>query len=218
MNTKINTALDVYKRHGVKGLFLYAARSILYGRKKSGRIFLYFLETPNPSPASIEAVKNHTFRFATPDDIKSLLSNPKWDIQEKHVKALMRGDQCLLQLDGENLVGYTWIITSPLIEIAWGFHFNMPDDTVYNYKGFTAPEYRGNNFQPIRHLRILDHIRDQGKSRLFGYVDHLNMNSQKGVTKSGYKRVGVLRYKKKGANIQFSLSVDNDAWSWRRRN
>jgi len=218
MKSKFDTAKDVLRRHGIKGLLLYATRILLYRRKDSDRIFLYILKTPRPTQASIDAVKDHVFRFATVEDLMPLLEEPKWDIQEKHIDALRRGDKCLLQLDGDNLVGYTWVITSPLIEIAWGFHFNMPDDTVYNYKGFTSPEYRGKNFQPLRHLKILEFVRDQGKTKLFGYVDHLNMNSQKGVTKSGYKKIGVLRCKRNGNDIQFSFKVKGGAWSMERRN
>lgn len=184
---------------------------------KSCRIFLFVLDTPRPSPASIKAAEGHTFRFATLEDLETLYKEPAWDIKDKDIAAYKNGDLCLLQLDGEKLVGYAWLAASPLVEIMWGFHFNMPDDTAYNYKGYTNPEYRGKGFQPLRHLKLLEHIRQSGQHRLFGYVDQLNLNSLKGVRKSGYRKIGVLRCIIKNGKANFDLKVSESLWSRQKR-
>jgi RimJ/RimL family protein N-acetyltransferase len=206
-------------RHGLGGFVVYLSRLIFCGgsNDKSCRIFLFELTTPRPTPESIRAAEGHTFRFATIEDIHTYHADPIWDIGDKSVLAFERGDRCLLQFDGDTLVGYTWLAASSLVELTWGFHFNMPDDTVYNYKGFTAPAYRGEGFQPLRHLKLLEHVKGTGQHRLFCYVDQMNLSSLKGVKKSGYKKIGVLRCVRKQEKVRFFLRVSKDVWSKERR-
>jgi RimJ/RimL family protein N-acetyltransferase len=206
-------------RNGVGGLAIYLSRLIFWRGYDDNirRIFLFVLETPRPSAKSIKAAERHTFRFATIDDLERYKEDPVWDISDSNIQTLKNGDRCLLQLDGDNLVGYAWLAASSLVEIMWGFHFNMNDDIVYNYKGFTAPAYRGMGFQPLRHIKLLEHVKETGQRRLFGFVDHMNLNSLKGLKKSGYKRVGILCAKRTNDNIRFHLKVTENTWSKIRR-
>jgi GNAT superfamily N-acetyltransferase len=217
--SKISIARSVLARHGVRGLLVSLARYFFLGgsSKKSCRLFLYVLDTPKATPESFKAAEGHTFRFATADDIEFYSKDPTWDIQDRAIAAFKRGNRCFLQFDGDSLVGYAWISGSQLVELMWGFHFNMPDDTVYNFKGYTAPAYRGKGFQPLRHLRLLEHIRREGKRRLLGYVDQMNLDSMSGLAKSGYKKVGTLRCIKKRGKVRFILNAPKDFWSEEKR-
>lgn len=219
MQDKLSKIYLLLKRHGLKGLIVYLFRIVFLGgcTDKKCRIFLFKLTTPRPAPESIRAAEGHTFRFATIEDIRAYRMDPKWDIRDIDISALKGGDRCLLQLDGNALVGYAWLAASPLVELTWGFHFNMPDDTVYNYKGFTSPDYRGKGFQPLRHLKLLEYVKAEGRSRLFGYVDQMNLSSLNGLKKSGYERVGVLRCIKIQDRLKFFLKVSEDFWSKQRR-
>ena len=221
MNTqnKLSKARLLLSRHGLRGFIVYLFRLIFPGGcdDNSCRIFLFELTMPRPTPESIRAAQGHTFRFATIEDIRTYRADPAWDIGDRDMLAFERGDRCLLQFDGDTLVGYAWLAASSLVELTWGFHFNMSDDTVYNYKGFTAPAYRGKGFQPLRHLKLLEYVRGTGQHRLFAYVDQMNLSSLKGLKKSGYKKAGVLRCVKNQGKLQFSLRVSNDLWSKERR-
>lgn len=219
MKSRLDTLKWLWNKHGPGGIILYITRRFLWPRSAGTacRIFLFILDTPRPSPASIKAAEGHTFRFATIEDIRTLHAEPVWDIRDKDVLAFEKGDRCLLQLDGDKLVGYAWLASSPLVEIMWGFHFNMPDDVVYNYKGYTNPEYRGKGFQPLRHLKLLEHVKENGQGRLFGYVDHMNFNSLRGVGKSGYRKIGVLRCVIKNGQANFKLKVSESGWSRDKR-
>jgi hypothetical protein len=177
------------------------------------RLFLVVLTEPRPTAAAQQAAKNHTLRFATLEDLERLQADPTSNFSPWDVDAHREGCRCLLQLDGEKLVGHTWVSTAPLIELRWGLHFNMPDDMVYNYHGYTAPQYRGTAFQALRHLKLLELMKSQGKRRLLGYVDDLNYRSLRGVEKSGYRRVGTLSGLKRGGQTHLSLSIDDGAWS-----
>jgi len=219
IQSKLSSARLILSRHGFGGIIVYLFRLIFWRvyNDNLSRIFLFVLDTPKPTPESIRAAEGHIFRFATIEDLQTLNKESIWGIGDKNILAFKKGDRCLLQLDGDILVGYTWLAASSLVEIMWGFHFNMPDDTAYNYKGFTAPAYRGKAFQPLRHLKLLEHIKTTGQRRLFGYVDQMNLDSLKGVRKSGYKKIGVLRCVRKREKVRFSLRVSKDLWSMEKR-
>jgi hypothetical protein len=200
---------------GVRGAGVHAARRMLttVPGGEVFRMFLIVLTTPRPTPAASEAAKNHTFKFASREELLRFSKLPEAKLFDRDIASFDAGNRCLLQLDREHLVGYSWVGTARLIELMWGLHFNMPDDMVYNYNGFTVPSYRGTSYQALRHLKILELSRPQGTRRLFGYVDHLNYASLRGVEKSGYQRVGTLRGVKRDGRIRFSMRVQDDAWS-----
>lgn len=200
---------------GPLGIATHVARRLLCAVPggETFRFFLIVLSEPHPTPAAAAAGRDHTFRFASRPDLEALRRDPASGIFDRDLESFANGNRCLLQLDGDQLVGYSWVGGSPLVELMWGIHFNMPDDMVYNYNGYTVPRYRGTAFQALRHLKVLEHTRAEGKQRLFGYVDHLNYKSLRGVEKSGYTRVGVLRGVKRAGKTSFSVSIDSDAWS-----
>jgi hypothetical protein len=211
----IEKARSLVTQLGLRGTGTHVARKLLttVPGGEASRIFLFVLTTPRPTPAAAEAGKHHGFRFASLADIHALKANPDNKLFERDVESMQAGNRCLLQYDGDKLVGYTWIAGSRLVELMWGMHFNLADDLVYNYNGYTVPAYRGTAFQALRHLKVLELTRDEGTRRLFGFVDHLNYNSLKGVQKSGYQAVGTLRGVKRNGHISFNLDVETHAWS-----
>lgn len=214
MGNKLAKMRSIVRRHGVTGCIVFLLRVIVWRgySQNACRMFLFALSTPRP------AVDNgHTFRFASIEDIRKYHADPAWPIRDRDVQAFERGDRCLLEFDGDALVGFAWSAASRLVEIMWGFHFNMPDDTVYNYHSYTAPAYRGKGFQALRHLQLLEHIQETGQQRLFGYVDHINLDSLKGVRKSGYTKIGVLRCRRARGTVRFSLKVSSGLWSNKQR-
>ena len=84
--------------------------------------------------------------------------------------------------------------------------------TLYNYKGYTAPAYRGDGYNALRHLHLLRLLKSEGVTRLFGFVDHLNTKSLHGVKKSGYVKVGELTISHKDGVVKANLSVGQDFW------
>ncbi|MBS1151543.1 MAG: acyl-CoA N-acyltransferase [Myxococcaceae bacterium] len=208
-------ATEVALELGPQAAARHAARRLLGAIRgpDSFRIILIALTKPRPSPEAAVAARNHLFRFASRDELEAYGKDPSTGVNPWDLEAFANGSRCLLQLDGDQLVGYSWVAGSPLIELMWGMHFNLPDDTAYNYNGFTAPKYRGTAFQGLRHLKVLEQLKGEGKKRLFAYVDDVNYRSLRGVEKSGYQRIGVLSGTKRAGKILFSLRVENEAWS-----
>ncbi|HUN93854.1 MAG TPA: hypothetical protein VMU33_17530 [Burkholderiaceae bacterium] len=217
--TRLRKSFERARKLGLKGSLTHLARIALttVPGGEAYRYFLVVLDTPRPSPDAARASQDHTFRFATIDDLERLKKDPDAHIFDRDIESFKNGCRCLLQFDGEHLVGYTWISSSALYDLVLGLHFNMPDDMIYNYNGYTVPKYRGTAYQGLRHLKILEHTRDEGTRRLMGYVDHTNYGSLSGVKKSGYRHVGIVRAVRRKGKLHFSLSVDDDCWSTRPR-
>ena len=68
----------------------------------------------------------------------------------------------------------------------------MPANFLYNYAGFTHPDFRGGGLQSYRHRSVLDNERWTDRRALLGYVAATNFASQRGQTKSGYRRIGTV--------------------------
>lgn len=178
------------------------------------RLFLVALPQPRPLPAAVEAARGHTFRFANVDDLTRIRRDPAVDVSERDMAQVASGAiRCMLQLDGEQLVGFAWVWGSQLAYLADGFHINLPDDTAYNYKSYTAPAYRGKGFQALRHLEILRALEPEGKRRLFGFVDHLNSRSLRGVRKSGYLPVGEFTVRRRKGKIRMVVETVENFWA-----
>lgn len=197
-----------------------AVRTLLAGIRYRGesRKILFALSQPRPLPDAIDAARTHTFRFATPEDLRRLSQTPEYMIAPIDVDRVERGiARCMLQEDGERLVGYAWIWSNRLAYIEDGVHLNLPDDMIYNYKAYTNPDYRGFGFQALRHLNLLRLTRDEGVRRLFGFVDQFNSKSLHGVRKSGYVPVGTLRIRRRGARVCMIVDVEETFWSNKAR-
>ncbi len=212
---KIKSVFDKVRQLGVGGIFRHAARRGLtvIGGGAASRYFLFELDTPRAIPVNDKAARDHVFRFASLEDLQRLQEDPEAHLYARDIASFKKGCRCLLQMDGDALVGYTWCSFEPLVEVMAGFHFNMPDDMVYNFNDYTVPGYRGQAYQGLRHLKMLEHIQAEGKNRLLCFVDHLNYRSLHGVRKGGYRHIGVFRGLKHKGRAHFSLSVDEACWA-----
>jgi len=215
LTSKWKKGLRILRHHGPWGLGLYAARRILWLAPGADvkRLFLYVLREPREVAASVAAARGHEFRFAEAAEVRALHADPRYYIRDDVMEAFGWGHRCFLQRDGDTVVGFSWVAARPLAHLAWGIHVNLPEDTAYVYKGFTLPPYRGQGFQALRHVRILEHLRREGRNALFVYVDHLNLDSQKGLCKSGYRRVGRLTAIRREGRMRFRLRVGDGLWT-----
>jgi len=208
-NWWINKLKDGYQSQGTKELLRLIWQALTHIGKS--RLILFALSEPKPLEKAKEAAKNHVFRFATEDDMRALSKTPDYMIKEIDIDRVKTGAiKCLLQLDGNELAGYACIWGNQLPFIAEGIHINLPDDTIYNFKSYTNPQYRGDGFQALRHLELLRQLEGQGVKRLFGFVHHLNGKSLHGVRKSGYKPVGelIIRHRKNTSTAIINLTKE----------
>jgi GNAT superfamily N-acetyltransferase len=213
--------VDTYRKHGFREAARIGRDGVRYAG--SSRKILVVLSEPKPIPRAIEAASTHTFKFASAQELEELRRTPAYQISAEDVQRVADDiARCLLQLDGDKLAGYAWIWNSRIAYLedvdsngvhVDGVHINLPDDTIYNFKAYTNPDYRGYGFQAVRHRQLLKLTEDEGVRRLFGYVDHFNSNSIKGLTKSGYVPVGELRVRHKNGRATMVMDVEESFWT-----
>lgn len=202
---------ETQRRHGVYTAALFAWSALDRGSK---RLYLYGLSEPRAVPEAAHAARSHTFRLATAEEIAAGVGGT-WSARD--VDAVRRGDRCLVQRDGDRLVGYTWTSVSPLVFITDGLHLNLPEDAAYIYRAYTLPEYRGRGFQALRGLELLRLLATEGKRRLVSYVARDNFESLKGIRKTGYERIGEIRLTRRKGEVHVSIKVSSAFWCDLRR-
>lgn len=133
-----------------------------------------------------------TSRLATEHDLLEMRADGRWNLDDDLLDGFHAGDHCLLSfVDGER-AGYTWVHTGGRPLLMPGLRIRVPTDYVYNFAGFTLPEFRGHGLQPFRHHALLDRPEWRGCRGLLGYVHCTNWSSRRGQTKSGYQPLGTI--------------------------
>ncbi len=210
-------ARQTLKWHGVGAVGLLARAAVDRRVRGAKRVCLFGLESPRPMPEAEDGAREHVFRWATLDDVRQGQSDGTGLWSPRDLEAAERGDRCLLQLDGPRLVGFTWISCEALTFVTEGLHLNLPDDTAYVYRAYTAPAYRGGGFQGLRTQELLRRVQREGRRRLLCYVEETNFESLKGVRKSGYRPIGDITFAREDGEVRVTLRIADAYWSDLRR-
>ncbi len=141
---------------------------------------------------SLDPAKTHRLstKIATLEDLKDMEKQGYWRIHQREIEYFNRGDTCLLSYVDNKLAGYTWVHTNGCPEFVAGLRLSVPHEYLYNFRGFTNPDYRGYGLQSFRHHELLNFHRWINKKGLLGFVVHTNHSSRRGQEKGGYKRIG----------------------------
>jgi len=129
-------------------------------------------------------------KIATLEQLKEMKKQGCWGLPEKTVDYFKRGDTCLLSYVDGNLAGYTWALESRCPTLVVGLTLSVPREYLYNFCGFTHPDFRGYGLQSFRHHALLNHQQWRDRKGLLGFVVHTNCSSKRGQDKSGYRRIG----------------------------
>ena len=145
-------------------------------------------------PGSGASPAGLAWRLATEADLRALQAEGGWQVDDTKLALLRAGEQCLLSLVDGRIAGYTWVHARGRPEILPGLRLRLPPGWLYNFAGYTHPDFRGGGLQSWRHAAVLDHPAWQGSVGLVGGVQAVNHDSRRGQRKSGYRPVGwVLR-------------------------
>jgi ribosomal protein S18 acetylase RimI-like enzyme len=210
-------ARTTLRRHGFGAAAQLTWATVDRRVRGAKRVLLFGLAQPLPMAEAEAAARCHVFRWATVEDLTVAQTDGTGLWLPQDLAAAERGDRCLLQLDGGRLVGYTWVSCHPITFVTEGLHINLPDDTAYVYRAYTAPAYRGGGFQGLRTQELLRRVRPEGKQRLLCYVEDTNFESLKGVRKSGYQPIGEILFTREQGQVRVSLRLAQAYWSEQRR-
>jgi chemotaxis protein methyltransferase CheR len=193
MGRKAETAKVLLRRAGPSAVFLHAVQ------KAGGALFSYerldiiVLAKEAVQPVNIRRPGVTSVRVAQRTDLEFMNKDGGWRLEDSKLEWPDLGYVCFLsELDGE-VAGYTWAHGLPTATLMDDLVITVPDQFVYNFDGFTHPDFRGYGLQGLRHHAVLDQPQWRGKQGLLGYVAGTNFSSKKGQSKSGYVGVGAIR-------------------------
>jgi hypothetical protein len=135
---------------------------------------------------------NVSSRMAFEPELLEMQKEGDWGITDELVEGYRKGDHCLLSFVDGQLAGYTWIHAGASPELLPGLRISIPKAYLYNYAGFTHPDFRGFGLQAYRHREILSRPEWRSMYGLMGYVESTNWSSKRGQSKSGYRKIGDL--------------------------
>ena len=143
-------------------------------------------------------------RFADEATLDVLQCDGGWGIDETKRALLRAGNTCVLSLVAGRIAGYTWVHTQGSPEFLPGLRLQLPQGALYNFAGFTHPDFRGAGLQARRHQALWAQPVWADRDLMFGYVKATNFASRQGQARGGYRKVGtVLR-----------LGPDGRWWTW----
>jgi len=154
-----------------------------------------------PAAATAPAFSTRRADEAT---LEALQREGGWGIDETKWALLREGNTCLLSLVDGRIAGYTWVHTQGRPELMPGLRLQLPEGALYNFAGFTHPEFRGAGLQARRHEAVLAQPDWADYPSMFGYVKATNFDSRRGQARSGYRKIGMV----------MQLGSRGRLWTW----
>jgi hypothetical protein len=134
------------------------------------------------------------YRFLNRDDVLAASTNPGNELEASIAARLKSGrDFCFAAFHGDRLANYAWYAVENIEpEHSFGASFSLPRDTVYMYKAFTVPEFRGKQIHGAALSRAAEHFRQCDATRMIAIVDFANVSSLRSHAKLGFHPAGRL--------------------------
>lgn len=200
----LRTMVQTWRRHGPWAACQVGLEQLLNGLIFFQRLHIIELQRPParhstvPSSGSslggrvVVAVPDAVpdTRVADEPTLRGLQREGGWGIDDTKLALLRAGDTCLLSLVDGRIAGYTWVHTGGCPEIMPGLRLRLPAGVLYNFAGFTHPNFRGARLQSCRHQAVWAQPAWAGLGRMLGYVSATNFASRRGQALSGYRKIG----------------------------
>lgn len=187
---KLKTLEELHSRFGTARTLRHATFSLINRLLYFDCLHIIALERDNVKPLDLAKTHRLSTKIATLHDLKEMEKQGCWHIHQIRFEYFNQGDTCLLSYVDNQLAGYTWAHTNGCPELLPGLRLSVPNEYLYNFAGFTHPNYRGYGLQAFRHHALLNHSRWKDRKGLLGFVAHTNYNSKRGQGKSGYQIKG----------------------------
>jgi GNAT superfamily N-acetyltransferase len=134
------------------------------------------------------------YRFIGSSDVRNAAIDPCHDLDASLAARLASGrDLCFAAFHGERLANYSWFaVESVEPEHSFGADLHLPPDTVYLYKAYTVPSYRGQRIHGAALYRAAEFFRRCGHAQMIGIVEFANWASLRSHARLGFRPVGRL--------------------------
>lgn len=188
--SRFKTVATFRERFGTARTLQHAAFRLVNRFCHFDCLHIIALDRENLRPLDPAKTARLSTKVATHEELREMEKQGCWGLPEKTVEYLERGDTCLLSYVDDKLAGYTWALASGCPSLVAGLTLSIPDEYLYNFCGFTHPDFRGYDLQSFRHHALLNDPRWKDRKGLLGFVVHTNFRSKRGQNKSGYRTIG----------------------------
>lgn len=150
-------------------------------------------DIPPPAPAGM------TLRVVPEDLMLRHCADPRFELTgDKAKAAYSRGELCIGAFDGPALAGYAWWASAPAPHTQ-GLWMQFDARSVYIYRAFVRPEYRGLGLAPALY-RFADRMfRERGRSQALMCIALDNAASLRAAERSGARLAGYCAYLRAGS-------------------
>jgi chemotaxis methyl-accepting protein methylase len=206
----LRSVARTWRRHGTWAACQWGLEALINGIVHFERLYIIELQRnaaitsgsrdPTIKASGSEAgslpadAANAAFSTRRADDatLEGLQKEGGWGIDETKRALLREGNTCLLSLVDGRIAGYTWVHTQGRPELMPGLRLQLPQGALYNFAGFTHPDFRGAGLQSRRHEAVLAQTDWAHFPSMIGYVKATNFASRRGQTRSGYRNIGMV--------------------------
>ena len=196
LSASISRLTSYYQRHGFATTLSRAAvairRSLLW---HGGIVFCGDLAkqpgTPPDMPSSLAVLRLNAYAELRPEDLQELTSfwNPKQAHRNIHER-FEKGASLWLIRSGNILAGYSWTLRGRTIA---EYYFPMAQDDVQLFDFYVFPKFRGRAILWFLITLILQSLREEGATRVFGDVAEWNQASLSFYKTIPFQRLGRAR-------------------------
>lgn len=139
----------------------------------------------------LEPEQTYVGGFLDEATLRKFANDPRWELSHAFLdEALAKGDECYGFLAGNDLAAYGWYSNKPTTLDFKGLRLQFNDNYIYMYKGFTAPDHRGQRLHAIGMTRALEAYLHRGYRGIVSYVEWNNFASLKSCYRMGYRDLG----------------------------
>ena len=126
--------------------------------------------------------------------MRTAAADPRHELEASIAERLRSGrDFCFAAFHGDRLANYSWFALDTIEpEHSFGAGLKLPADTVYLYKAYTVPDFRGRQIHGAALLRAVEYFCQRGCAQMIAIVDFANRASLRSHAKLGFHLAGRL--------------------------
>jgi len=147
------------------------------------------LETLDLRP-TIEGLE---FRALTPAEVRAFATDRTYELNDAMANRLEAGhDWCFAALAGKRLVNYSWYALGSIESLHCHVALSFPANTVYLYKAFTHPDFRGAGVHQATFVRASRWLATLGLQQIVLIIEYANWDSWRSHVRLGFHTLGLI--------------------------
>jgi len=181
MQNKLQHVSNIISEEGFVNFILKTIKYVnknIFGILKA-YIFEFNLQNPEPQTNCLLKI---SLKIATEKDIMNLdeeLYDYNTNAKKYSQDRLKKGDQCILALHKDKIVGYLWAMADSTMEVGQSKFIDISENRAYLYKAFVLKEYRGMRIYDGMIDYLIKLLKKDGKRYIILTIDSDNKPSLK---------------------------------------